>query len=207
MKKLSFLFTCAFFLILFFNQLLGDPTFVILTGGPGCGKTTLLHALTRRGCKTLEESATMIIREERLAGNPKPWINLCEFQEKILQRQLNLLESVKNFDGVVICDRSVPDGLAYFDLAQQPRSETLIHFSQTIKYALVFILDFLDTYDLDINTRHEDQQEAMRIHDAIKKVYEEFGYPLITIPKMNIEDRTTFVLDELAKRGFKTRLS
>jgi len=192
-SKIASLLFC-FFLVTIVNA---SPNLVALVGGPGCGKTTLLQALAQKGFKTLPESSTMVIQEERALGNIEPWKKRELFQKKIFNRQLDLLVGVKNFDGFVFSDRGIPDGIAYFYFdALAPFNELLVE-SQSIRYDLVFILDFLDNYNLDNTVRHEAQDEAFKIHALIKKVYEDLGYTLIVVPAMSVEERVAFVLDAL----------
>lgn len=191
-------------LLLFFFLLTATinarPNLVALVGGPGCGKTTLLEALAKKGFKTLSESSTMVIRDERVLGNNEPWKQRELFQRKILNCQLELLTSVKDADGLVFSDRGIPDGIAYFYFdAQEPFNE-LRSASQNIRYDYVFMLDFLGDYNLDNTIRHEAQDEALKIHALIKKVYEDLGYTLIVVPAMSVEDRISFVLNGLTSR-------
>jgi predicted ATPase len=58
---------------------------VIVTGGPGVGKTTLLRELAAMGYAVIEESAREIIRERRLSGqSPRP--DPCAFAAELLRR-------------------------------------------------------------------------------------------------------------------------
>lgn len=45
----------------------------ILTGTPGSGKTSVLHALKSLGYSVVEEAATDVIALEQKRGNPEPW--------------------------------------------------------------------------------------------------------------------------------------
>ena len=191
-KMASLLF--CFFLATIVNA---SPNLVALVGGPGCGKTTLLQALAQKGFKTLPESSTMVIQEERALGNIEPWKQRELFQTKILNRQLDLLAGVKNFEGLVFSDRGIPDGIAYFYFDELTPFAELLTESQNTRYDLVFLLDFLDNYNLDNTIRHEAPAEALEIHALIKKVYEDLGYILIVVPAMSVEERVALVLSAL----------
>jgi predicted ATPase len=178
-----------------------SPNLIALVGGPGCGKTTLLQSLAAQGFKTLPEGSSLIIQDERVLGNNEPWKQRETFQRKILNQQLNLLASIRDFDGPVFSDRGIPDGIAYFYFdAQEPFNELRIA-AQNTRYDLVFMLDFLENYDLDGEIRHEDQKEAAKIHALIKKAYEDLGYNLIIVPAMSVEDRAALVLSVLRERN------
>src|SRR5687767_4462428 len=104
---------------------------VVVTGGPHSGKTTLLHALAERGCRTVPESALQVIDElnERfgVAGQVE-WrkSNRLEFQEMIAARQLALEAAVDESDPrPVFFDRGLHDGLAYCKVSACPVPATL----------------------------------------------------------------------------------
>src|SRR5262245_17042913 len=58
----------------------------ILTGTPGSGKTSLLHALKSRGYSVVEEAATDVIALEHRRGHPEPWMQ-ADFIDKIIRLQ------------------------------------------------------------------------------------------------------------------------
>ena len=43
-------------------------TFVVLTGGPGAGKTTLIHGLRQQGFTCIDEAGRQIIRDQSTIG-------------------------------------------------------------------------------------------------------------------------------------------
>ena len=45
----------------------------VLTGAPGSGKTTLIHALRERGHQVVAEAATDVIARAQAAGVDEPW--------------------------------------------------------------------------------------------------------------------------------------
>ena len=87
--------------------------FIVITGGPCSGKTTIIDALAGRGHTTVPEAATELIEDpglEDLRTNPR------EFQLQVLLRQLEneqrVLETA-SADSVVFLDRGVGDGFGY----------------------------------------------------------------------------------------------
>lgn len=47
----------------------------ILTGTPGCGKTSLIRALEMTGASVVAEAATDIIAYKQMQGVAEPWKN------------------------------------------------------------------------------------------------------------------------------------
>ena len=83
---------------------------VVITGGPGGGKTTLLREFGRRGFATVEDTPRAIIRSRRALGlSPRP--SPLEFAEQVLGRDV---ESYWQNSGQALTffDRGVLDALA-----------------------------------------------------------------------------------------------
>ncbi|MFO0554511.1 MAG: ATP-binding protein [Polyangiaceae bacterium] len=89
---------------------------IVLTGGPGAGKTAVLELLRRRVCKhvvILPEAATIVYgggfpRRENVVAR-------CAAQRAIfhVQRELEVVGHA-NGAAIILCDRGTVDGLAYW---------------------------------------------------------------------------------------------
>ena len=92
---------------------------VVLTGGPGAGKTAVLEIIRKHFCEhvaVLPEAASIIFgggfpRHSTMPGR-------CASQMAIfaVERQLERLVIEEKRAGVVLCDRGTLDGLAYWPL-------------------------------------------------------------------------------------------
>ena len=82
----------------------------VMTGGPGAGKTTILHALAARGYRYTAESARAIIRE-RLASGLSPRPPLEQFGHEILPRDIARYRETRVTDHPVFFDRGIVDAL------------------------------------------------------------------------------------------------
>src|SRR5215469_13697565 len=82
----------------------------VITGGPGAGKTTMLHALAERGYICAAESARAIIRE-RLASGLRPRPPLAQFGHEILQRDIARYRETRVTEHPVFFDRGIVDAL------------------------------------------------------------------------------------------------
>jgi len=78
----------------------------ILTGTPGCGKTSILNALEARGYAVVGEAATDLIAMDQAQGGRSPWTK-AGFLERVValqkQRQLRASGEVAFFDRSPIC--------------------------------------------------------------------------------------------------------
>ena len=91
----------------------------ILTGTPGSGKTSIIHALKRQGYAVVEEAATDIIALEQRQGNPEPW-RQPDFIDKIVrlqhQRQITIATNpyeLQFYDRSPICTYALSRHLGY----------------------------------------------------------------------------------------------
>ncbi len=94
-----------------------DPKLVVLTGGPGAGKTAVLEVVRRHFCRhvvVLPESASILFS----GGFPrrKTEIAMRSAQRAIfwVQRELERMALEEHQGAIVLCDRGTIDGLAYW---------------------------------------------------------------------------------------------
>jgi predicted ATPase len=84
---------------------------VILSGGPGAGKTTLISELARRGYSTVSESARELIAE-RLSRGDTPRPEPTSFAQELLRRDKIKYAEVPAQDSFIFFDRSPIESLA-----------------------------------------------------------------------------------------------
>lgn len=172
------------------------PIRVVLTGGPCCGKTTLLNNLAARSYQVVPEAARMVIEEEQRRGsNCLPWKDLYGFQESIAERILDLEHSFD--DSLLFCDRGIVDGHGY-SINGEINTPEIINDLGAKRYNLVFILDPIPVYKKD-ESRKENLEEGRKIHRAIWNAYKEFGYNPIRVPVMDIQERANYFVKLVEK--------
>lgn len=160
----------------------------VLTGGPCCGKTTLLREMESRGYDVVEEAARAIIAEEQKKNpNFRTTDDVIGFQMKVMRRQL-LQEALLDTSKTYILDHGVPSGIAYIRARNLEVPRELIENSRDRNYKLVLFLEPLGSYMQD-EERKESEEEARKIHELTKEVYLELGYALQEIPLASVEER------------------
>lgn len=166
---------------------------IVVTGGPGTGKTTTIHELAKRGYLTIKEAARSVIEEElSITGNALPWSDVGTFQKKVFLEQLKNEEQVEKYEGIVFLDRSMIDGFAYYKLAGIVPYDKLIKSAITRKYSMIFYLEPIENYTTD-NMRREDKETALKIGKLVFDIYKKLGYPIISVPAMPVEDRVNMI--------------
>jgi predicted ATPase len=120
-----------------------EPHLVVLTGGPGAGKTAVLEIVKRNSCEhvhVLPEAAGIVFaggfpREHTLAGRAA-----AQRAIRHVQRELERAAVEQRKGAVILCDRGTLDGLAYwpfddaswFEAAGATREEELARYARVI---------------------------------------------------------------------------
>lgn len=171
---------------------------VILTGGPGVGKTTLLSALNAAGFATVAESARPIIAE-RLALGLSPRPAPLEFAREIVRRDIEAHEAHCRAPGWVFFDRGLIDGLGLLSESDPFTDEALR--SLLARYPFhrdAFVLPpWREIYATD-SERDQTFDDCLRIHDSLVRWYRRCGIVLHDVPPGTVEERVAFVLAKLA---------
>lgn len=101
------------------NQEHGQQTtrFMVLTGGPGSGKSTLIDALQNAGYARSMEAGRGVIQDQiAIDGQALPWRDQVAFAELMLSWEMRSYHIAKHASGPVFFDRGVPDVVGYLRL-------------------------------------------------------------------------------------------
>jgi predicted ATPase len=165
----------------------------ILTGTPGSGKTSLLHALKSQGYSVVEEAATDVIALEHRRGNSEPWMR-ADFIDKIIQLQKQRqIETVTSPDEVQVYDRSPICTLALSRYIGYPPSACLLEEMDRIErehiyQKQVFFLENLG-YCQPTEARKIIFEEALLFEKIHEETYSSLGYDLLKIPPEALSER------------------
>lgn len=165
----------------------------VITGGACSGKTTVINHFKKRGYSVLEETAREVIEERKNFNLDKK--EKIKRQEIIFNRQFKAEESYsKKFIDCLFLDRSLIDGVAYFNYLFNCFSKNFIKWKLKNRYDLVFVLDRLP-FEKDGLRIEKTEEEAAKSHQKIIKAYRNYGYSLIFVPVMPVEKRVEFILN------------
>ncbi|RWA81132.1 AAA family ATPase [Mesorhizobium sp.] len=171
--------------------------FIMLTGGPGSGKTTLIEALKAAGFATAPEAGRGIIRDQVSVGGPAlPWQDRALFAELMLSWELRSWHAAHAEPGPVFFDRGAPDTIGYLRLCGLPVPDHVTSAAEKFRYARrVFIAPPWPEIFAQDEERKQTLDEAERTFQSVTSVYAELGYELVPLPLAPVEERLRFVLD------------
>lgn len=172
---------------------------IVITGGPGTGKSTIINKLMAMEFTCMPEISRTITREAQLSGTEQLFLeDPLLFSEHLLTGRINqYLEADRKDDEKIFFDRGLPDIYAYLDFTGRPYPEKFVNLSRQYKYSKIFMCPpWKDIYQTD-NERYETFEEAEMIFRHLVNAYEELDYDMLTVPTGDIEQRLNFILNSL----------
>ncbi len=172
---------------------------VVIIGGPGTGKTTIIDGLLAKGYCCYPEISREVTMEAKKQGIEQLFLeNPLLFSELLLEgRKKQFNNAVAETQDVVFLDRGIPDVLAYmhyigdsypvfFDLACREHI-----------YTKIFLLPPWEEIYVSDDQRYENFEQAKLIYNHLTETYQKYGYNLIEVPKGTLEERIHYIINQL----------
>ncbi|MBM3230054.1 ATP-binding protein [Candidatus Pacearchaeota archaeon] len=175
------------------------PLQVVITGGPGTGKTSVLNLLDKK-FPVMKESARLVLARNKLfKGKDAKQASGKKFQEAVWDLEVNhFAKGLLRKEKVVFFDRGFFDGFAYAQLGHLNGLSERVTQGKHIKYDLVFLMAPLpQKYYTNDTKRKETYTEAKKIHQLIAHVYKKYGYKPITVPFNTVQNRARFIIQKV----------
>lgn len=176
---------------------------IVVTGGPSTGKTSVIQKLEEMEFSCMEEIIRAMTAKEKkeVVFKTNPIVSVTDplkFNLKILGGRIEQYQLAKEKnDEIIFFDRGIPDVLAYMDCFGQYYGQEFKSACQLYRYDFIFLMPPWREIHIEDEQRFETYEESLRIHDCLKNTYETFGYTLIEVPKLSIEKRIDFILQNL----------
>lgn len=178
-----------------------DTKRIVITGGPGSGKTSLIHYLEKNGYSVMHEVSRQVILQAQKEGIEQLFLdNPILFSQKLLEGRLEQFIMAAECEApILFYDRGLPDVTAYMDFADSHYPAAFSEECLRNRYDVVFVLPpWEEIYEQD-NERYESFEQAEKIFHFLKSGYENYGYLINEVPVGTIEERVDFILKTLKK--------
>ena len=169
---------------------------IIISGGPGTGKSTLLAALASQGEVCCEEVSRQVIREQKAQdGRLLPWFNLEPFAQECLRRmKMQLAESKSH--ARVFFDRGFPDVTGYMRHGGLTPPDELRIASRAYSPLVFFAPPWREIFVNDTE-RPQTYDVSLALSEQIRRAYVEFGFRVIDLERTSIGNRVRQVLEQI----------
>ena len=178
-----------------------DTKRIVITGGPGTGKTTIINELIKRKYVCLEEISRQVTLEAQERGIDQLFLTEpLLFSDMLLEGRIQQFFEAEKFDSdFIFFDRGVPDVVAYMDYLKTSYPNRFNEACLNNKYDHIFILAPWQEIYVSDNERYENYEQAVEIHHHLLAAYARYGYAMHDVPFGAVEDRADYIIN-LAKK-------
>ena len=173
---------------------------IVLIGGPGTGKTTIINELTKRGFYCMPEVSRKVILKAKKEGIEQLFLTEpLLFSKMLLEGREEQYKNAQNLkEKIIFFDRGIPDVHAYMNYFNTIYPDYFIKKSNTYKYTKIFHFSPWKEIHITDNERYESFEESEKIDTFLITAYSELGYKLINVPFASVEERTNFIINSLS---------
>ena len=170
---------------------------ILITGGPGSGKTSLIDELKNKKFNCEKEIVRSLTLEGKKDGNDQLFLKEpLNFSKTLLDLRISQFDK-KQVKSITFYDRGVQDALAYLNFLKAKYDNDFIKKCVRIKYDMVFILPpWKEIYKQD-KCRYETFEESIKIYEEIIKIYHFFKMKTIILEKDSVNNRIKKILSYL----------
>lgn len=167
---------------------------ILITGGPGAGKTALLGELAARGHTVLGDTARAVIAYRRSRGlTPRP--EPKAFALAVLNLDVKNYESVEPSAGWCFFERGVTDALGMVQGSGALPSQEVAALLAAYPYDRVaFVLPPWESIYTNDSERDQSFAESVAVYDKVLHWYKQCGYTLREVPRVKVQARAEYVL-------------
>lgn len=171
--------------------------FIVISGGPGGGKTTLLNALSEKGFQHIGESGRLIIQERLKEGMP-PRPAPEEFARQMFRIDLDQFIFNSGRSEILFFDRSFMDSAWLIYQTDKIYFDQIADIIKTNRfYTKVFLTPPWQKIFINDSERDQTFDESIKTYENLRNWYSISGYEMIDLPRLPVEKRAAFILDEI----------
>ena len=172
---------------------------IVISGGPGSGKTSLISHLEKEGHTCMHEISRDVTIAAQKEGIEQLFLeNPVLFSQKLLEGRLEqFIQASLISETFVFYDRGMPDVTAYMDYVDSQYPLSFTKTCSSNRYDVVFLLPPWKAIYTQDNERYESFEQAKELYQFLLKSYKKFNYSVIEVPAGTIEERSNFMLNKL----------
>lgn len=173
---------------------------IVITGGPGTGKTTIIDKLIEQGHTCFPEISREITLEAKKQGIEQLFLEKpLLFSELLLEGRKKQFQNALSQNGTkVFIDRGIPDILAYMHYIGDSYPSFFDEACKTHTYHKVFVLPPWQEIYISDEARYENYEQAKLIYQHLQETYSKYNYNLIEVPKGTVDERVNYILSHLS---------
>lgn len=176
---------------------LDSPSFFLITGGPGVGKTALIAELRARGERCVDETHRRVIREQAAGGGTAlPWRDRAAYQALTAREDILIYKAMcAGEPRRTFFDRGIIDSLPAPE--DGPAPAWMEEAARTLRYnRKVFVPPPWPQIYVTDAERKQSFEECLATHDVIIERLIALGYQPVEVPPGEVGARADFVLAE-----------
>ncbi|MDT7831550.1 ATP-binding protein [Flavobacteriaceae bacterium S356] len=172
---------------------------IVLIGGPGTGKSSVLNELIVQNYYCMPEVSREVTLKAQQDGIDQLFLtDPILFSKLLLEgREQQFITASETSNKFVFFDRGLPDVYAYLKFSNTEYPSYFKEKCIQYKYDKVFQFSPWEEIYITDNERYETFEESKNIDIFLKKAYKELGYSLINVPFGTIKERTNFIINSL----------
>lgn len=168
-----------------------ETEWVVLTGPPSSGKTTLQARFADAGYAISKDSTRQLIADVTGAGRDAEEFRFADdFQPRVLEA-MAAAEAKLDPGEVTFLEYALPCNIAFHRTEARELVSGLAEAAQRYRYAEVFILDPVGWSNDE--QRVEDAEYQTTVHKHLFDVYRELGYDPIRVPPLTPTKRVDLI--------------
>ena len=171
---------------------------IVITGGPGSGKTEIINELENRGYHVKYEIVRVLYKEGVKKGVNAFKDNPLEFSNKLLDYRINQFHSSSELNYIsnkpyVFFDRGIHDTFAYLNFLKKKYDyERII---RSFSYDFVFLLNPWKKIYIKDDQRMESFQDSKKLFKCIKLIYKEAKIKTKIILNDSVKNRVDYIIN------------